>query len=135
MIFNHLIFALRFLRRDKFHSILNITGLSVGLACSIIILLYLQNELTYDSYHENADRIYRAAQKITYSGRTILWAGASPALGKRLKDEFAEIKEFVRIVPSPKILFKTAETTFYENHIFMADPSVFKIFTHLNILW
>jgi putative ABC transport system permease protein len=109
---------------------LNIIGLSVGLACCIIILLYLQNELTYDSFHEHADRIYRAAGKYTYSGRTILWAGASPALGKRLKDEFPEIEEFVRIVPSPKILFKNAETIFYENHIFMADPSVFKIFTH-----
>ena len=48
---NHLIFALRLLRRDRLHGILNIIGLSAGLACSIIVLLYLQNELTYDSYH------------------------------------------------------------------------------------
>ncbi len=130
MIFNHLIFALRLLRRDKFHSILNIIGLSAGFACSIIILLYLQNELTYDAHHENADRIYRAAVKYTYSGQTTLWASTSPALGQRLKDDFPEIEDFVRIVPSPKILFKAEETIFYENHIFMADPSVFKIFTH-----
>lgn len=130
MIFNHLIFALRLLRRDKFHSILNIIGLSAGFACSIIILLYLQNELTYDTHHERADRIYRAAIKYTYSGKTTLWAASSPALGQRLKDDFPEIEEFVRIVPSPKILFKAGETIFYENHIFMADPSVFKIFTH-----
>ena len=130
MIFNHLIFALRLLRGDKFHSILNIIGLSAGFACSFIILLYLLNELTYDSYHENADRIYRAAGKYTYSGQTTRWASASPALGQRLKDDFSEIEEFVRIVPSRKILFKAAETTYYENHIFMADPSVFRIFTH-----
>ena len=127
---NHLIFALRLLKRDKFHSILNIIGLSAGFACSIIILLYLQNELTYDTHHINADRIYRAAVKYTYSGQTTLWAASSPALGRRLKDEFPEIEDFVRIVPSPKILFKSGETIFYENHIFMADPSVFKIFTH-----
>jgi putative ABC transport system permease protein len=130
MIVNYIIFAIRLFRRDKFHSILNIIGLSTGLACSIIILLYLQNELTYDRYHKNADRIYRAALKYTYTGQTTRWASSSPALGKRLKDEFPEIEEIVRIVPSPKILFKTGETTFYENHIFMADPSVFKIFTH-----
>ena len=63
MIINHLIFALRLLRRDKFHSSLNIIGLSTGIACGIIILLYLQNELTYDSYHKNADRIFRVAAK------------------------------------------------------------------------
>jgi hypothetical protein len=90
MLFNHLIFALRLLRRDKFHSILNIIGLSAGFACSIIILLYLQNELTYDTHHINADRIYRAAVKYTYSGQTTLWASSSPALGRRLKDEFPE---------------------------------------------
>ena len=127
---NHLIFALRLLKRDKYHSILNIIGLSAGFACSIIILLYLQNELTYDAHHENTDRIFRAAVKYTYSGQTTLWALASPALGQRLKDDFPEIEEFVRIVPSRKILFKAAETTYYENHIFMADPSVFRIFTH-----
>ena len=93
---NHLIFALRLLKRDKFHSILNIIGLSAGFACSIIILLYLQNELTYDAHHENADRIYRAAVKYTYSGQTTLWALASPALGQRLKDDFPEIEEFVQ---------------------------------------
>ena len=130
MLKNHLIFALRLLRRDRFHSILNITGLSAGFACCIIILLYLQNELTYDSHHKNAGRIYRAALKYTYTGQTTRWASSSPALGKRLKDDFPEIEEFVRIVPSPKILFKAGETTFYEKHIFMADPSVFKVFTH-----
>jgi putative ABC transport system permease protein len=130
MLKNHFIFALRLVRRDKFHSILNVLGLAAGLACSIIILLYLQNELTYDSHHKNADRIYRAAGKYNYSGQTIRWASSSPALGQRLKDNFPEIEEFVRIVPSPKILFKSAKTTFYENQIFMADPSVFKIFTH-----
>ena len=94
MLKNHLIFALRLLRRDRFHSILNITGLSAGFACCIIILLYLQNELTYDSHHKNADRIYRAALKYTYTGQTTRWASSSPALGKRLKDDFPEIEEF-----------------------------------------
>jgi putative ABC transport system permease protein len=130
MIVNYIIFAIRLFRRDKFHSILNIIGLSTGLACSIIILLYLQNELTYDRYHEKAGRIYRIGTNVITSGQPVKFAGASPALGPRLKEEYPEIEASVRIVPLPEILFNFGEKTFYEENIAFADPSFFYVFDH-----
>jgi putative ABC transport system permease protein len=129
MIINYIIFAIRLFRRDKFHSVLNIIGLSTGIACCIIILLYLQNELTYDRYHEKADRIYRMATTYIYSGKPIKWAWASPALGRKLKEEYPEIEDYVRIRPFSGLLFKFGEKTFYEDSIALADPSIFNIFT------
>ena len=129
MIFNHLIFALRLLRRDKFHSILNIIGLSTGIACCIIILLYLQNELTYDSYHEKADQIYRIGINVISTGQPAEFALSSWAIGMLLKDEFPEIEDFVRVRPYSGILFKFKDKKFYEDEIALADSSIFKIFT------
>jgi len=102
----------------------------MGLACGIIILLYLQNELTYDRYHEKADRIYRIGTNVITSGQPVKFAGASPALGPRLKEEYPEIEASVRIVPLPEILFNFGEKTFYEGNIAFADPSFFYVFNH-----
>lgn len=109
---------------------MNIIGLSIGIACGIIILLYLQNELTYDKYHEKADRIYRIGTNVITSGQPVKFAAASPALGPRLKEEYPEIEESVRIVPLPEILFNVGEKTFYEGNIAFADPSFFYVFNH-----
>jgi putative ABC transport system permease protein len=129
MIINYIIFAIRLFRRDKFHSVLNIIGLSTGIACCIIILLYLQNELTYDKYHENADRIYRIGISVISTDQPAEYAQASWSVGKLLKDEYPEIEDFVRIEPLSGILFKLGDKKFYEDHITLADPSIFKIFT------
>jgi putative ABC transport system permease protein len=129
MLKNHLIFALRLLKRDKFHSILNIIGLSTGIACCIIILLYLQNELTYDRYHEKADRIYRIGINVISTGQPAEFALSSWAIGKLLKDEYPEIEDFVRVRPYSGILFKFRDKKFYEDEIALADRNIFKIFT------
>jgi len=130
MLKSFITFTLRLIKRDKFHSLLNIIGLSAGIACSIIILLYLQNQLTYDKHHEKADRIYRISSNYVTSGKPTKFALSSPALGKKLKDEYPEIDDFVRITPIPEILFRSGEKTFYEKKIAFVDPSIFRIFTH-----
>ena len=117
------------LRRDKFHSIINTIGLSTGIACCIIIMMYLQNELTYDQYHENADRIYRLGIKITMGDQSAGYAKSSWSIGKRLKDEYSQIKDYVRIGPYSGVLFNYKEKAFYEDEIALADPSIFNIFS------
>jgi putative ABC transport system permease protein len=129
MIINTIIFTIRLFRRDKFHSVLNIIGLSTGIACCIVILLYLQHELTYDQYHENADRIYRIGIGVISTDQPAEYAQASWSVGKLLKDEYPEIEDFVRIEPLSGILFRFGDKKFYEDHIALADPSIFKIFT------
>ena len=129
MFSNFFIIALRLLQRDKLHSIINIIGLSIGIACCIIIMMYLQNELTYDQYHENADRIYRMGIKITMDDQSAEYPMVSWSFGKRLKEAYPEIEDYVRIKPYSGVLFKFEEKVFYEDEIALADPSIFKIFS------
>lgn len=129
---NHTKVAIRNIRRHKGYSFINIMGLAVGIACCLLIFLYLQNELTYDKYHENSHRIYRISSTYITSGEPIRFAVASPALGSRLKAEYPEVEAFVRTVPIPQILFHQVERdfTFYEQHLLAADPDYFTLFTY-----
>jgi putative ABC transport system permease protein len=127
---NYLIFTSRLIKRDKFHYFLNFLGLSTGIACCIIIMMFMRNELTYDQHHENADRIYRISSNYVTSGKPLLYATTSPALGPRLKEEYPEIKEFVRIFPLPEVLFVYGDKRLYQERIVFADASILKVFTH-----
>ena len=129
MFSNNLIFAFRLIRRYKFHSIINTIGLSTGIACCIIIMMYLQNELTYDRYNENAARIYRLGINVISTDQSAEYPLASWSIGKRLKDYYPEIEDYVRIKPFSGVLFKLKEKMFYEDEIALADPSVFKVFS------
>jgi putative ABC transport system permease protein len=125
-------FTFRLIKRDKFHYGLNILGLSFGVACCIVIFLFLQHELTYDRHHKNSDRIYRVYSTYITSGEPIRFSGSSPALGPRLKEEFPEVEDYVRIIPRNQMLFtqKEREITSYEDNIYLADPSIFDVFTY-----
>jgi putative ABC transport system permease protein len=92
-------------------------------------MMYLQNELTYDRYHQNADRIYRLGIKITMRNQSEGYAQSSWSIGKRLKDEYPEIKDYARIEPFSGVLFEFKEKVFYEDQIALADPSIFNIFS------
>lgn len=127
---NYLVFTTRLIKRDKFHYFLNFLGLSIGIACSIIIMMFLRNELTYDQHHENAENIYRISSNYLTSGKPLLYATASPALGPRLKEEYPEIKDFVRVLPLPELLFRQGDIRFYQERIVFADSSILKIFTY-----
>ena len=97
---SNLIHSFRVLIRDKFHTLINIIGLTLGLTCSTIILVYVYNEFGYDRYHEHSDRIYRVAQNYVTSGKPKRFAITSPALGPALYKEFPQIESFVRIKPT-----------------------------------
>ncbi|UCE22022.1 MAG: ABC transporter permease [Candidatus Aminicenantes bacterium] len=127
---NYLVFTARLIKRDKFHYFLNFLGLSIGIACSIIIMMFLRNELTYDQYHENAENIYRISSNYVTSGKPLLYATTSPALGPRLKEEYPEIKDFVRVLPLPELLFRQGDRRFYQERIVFADSSILKVFTY-----
>lgn len=127
---NYLVFTSRLIKRDKFHYFLNFLGLSIGIACSIVILMFLRNEMTFDHHHEKADRIYRISSNYVTSGKPLLYAITSPALGPRLKEEYPEIEDSVRIVPLPQMLFKLNDNLIYQENIVLADPSILSVFTH-----
>jgi putative ABC transport system permease protein len=135
MFFTHLKFAIRVFLKDKFFSILNILGLALGIAVSIILLLILQNDLTYDKYHVNHERIYRLGGHLQATGLEFRGSRSARELGNILKEEFPEVQMVVRANNWDHTLVKYeakdgSEKAFYEEDIIRADSTYFQMFTH-----
>jgi len=122
--------ALRNLVRSKFYSLLNILGLSIGLAVFIFLFLYIKSEISYDAYHEKADRIYRIESHFTISGNSDLFAIVPVPMCHALKIEYPEIENFVRFNPVDRTSFTIGEKEYFEDNFYYADSSVFEVFTH-----
>lgn len=131
MFLNNLKYALRSINRHKFHALLNILGLAIGLACTILILLYLRDELSYDKHHQNYQRIFRLESDFNISGRHDKFAVTAFPLGPAMKLEYPEVESFVRLFsPTDNFIIKYDEKNFTDRRIFFADSTVFDIFTH-----
>jgi putative ABC transport system permease protein len=128
MIRNYLKIAFRNLWRHKAFSFINIMGLSVGISACFLIFLYIQFELSYDSFHEKKDRIYRVVTDIKTPTEVINAAGPSWAAPPNIKDEFAEVESFVRIAGGDNVLIRKGDIKFQEENSMWADSSFFKIF-------
>ncbi|MGD8535490.1 MAG: ABC transporter permease, partial [Candidatus Aminicenantes bacterium] len=132
MLNNYFKTAIRNLKRYKIYSFVNITGLSVGLACCILIALYIHFELSYDDFHEKADNIYRIIEIETESGKKQYSATIPAPLAPTLSDEFPEIMRVVRIFhPSwiEKWKISHEDKTFFEEDVFFADSEILDVFT------
>ncbi|NQV18468.1 MAG: ABC transporter permease [Armatimonadetes bacterium] len=122
--------AIRIILKDKFHSILNIIGLALGLCCSILVLLFVQNELSYDMHHENINRIYRYGVNMTIGGNNGTQAACNAAVGPLLQNEMPEIEAYVRCLYPGKLLVKGNDKSLYESSLLMVDNSMFQVFTY-----
>jgi putative ABC transport system permease protein len=125
---NYFKVAMRSLKRDKLYSFINIAGLAIGMACSLMILLTLRHELSFDRFHEKAGRIYRVAMDVTTKERTFM-TDAQVALGPYLIERFPEVAGVVRLNYLAKTVVRTAGQEFTESNILYADPSFFEIFS------
>lgn len=131
MIKNYLLSLYRNITRNKFYSALNIAGLSIGLAAAILILLYVQDELSYDKYHTNHEQIYRVESHFTVNNKEDFFAIVPVPMGPALKLEFPEVKEFVRFMDAgSNTLFRYKDKEYYEDHFVFTDSTVFDVFTH-----
>ena len=129
---NYLKINIRNLLRHKSSSLINILGLAVGMACCILILLWVADELSYDRFHANADHIFRVIQDIQFTDNQTKWAITQGALGKSLKSDVPEIVNVTRIFELGRFwqpLIKQNENQFYENALFAADSSLFEMFS------
>ena len=129
MIKNYFITAIRNIFRDKFYTSINIFGLATGIATAIFILLYVNDELTYDKYNKNYKRIYRLESDFTINGKADKFAVTQFPLGPTLKDEFPEIEEYVRFAPAGTMYFKSDNIEFREDSLMITDSTVFNVFT------
>ncbi len=126
---NYVIVALRNLRKHKGYSFINISGLAIGMACCLMISLYVLDEFSYDRYHENADQIYRLVPDLVMPGGPRELAQSSPPMAPMLQSEFPEIAEYARFMKSSG-LYLADENHFQEDQVFFTDPAVFKIFSY-----
>ena len=130
MLNNYLKVAVRNILRHKIYTTINITGLSVGMACTILILLWVQYELSYDRYHENADQIYRLGLKLQTSKIKESIASNGVPAGPIFEKRFPEVLKACRFRKEESIaVVQYKERKFFEEHIFYADNSVFDIFS------
>ena len=124
---NYIKITFRNIQRNKGYALINVFGLAIGLACSIFIILWIQDELSYDRYHEKADRIYRVADESQSDGAIRRSVKTSAQLAPALVQDFAEVENAVRFSRN-KYLIAYENKQFWHN-IFFADPSLFEIFT------
>jgi len=128
MLKNYIKVALRNLRRDPTYSYINVIGLAVGLACFLLIALYIQNELRYDRFHAKTDRIVRVTSHYSDVNGTRSFARSNPAIGPTLKNDLTEVSNTVRLQRF-KGTMRYQEKMFNETYMFFAESSVFDIFT------
>ena len=128
---NYLTVILRNLLRQKGISAINVLGLAIGIASCILIMLYVQDELSYDQHHEKKGRIYRVAISISdTAGETDEWAMTPPPWAPVLAMEYPEIEHFTRLKPpNSRWLIRYGDKRSYEKYFVFADSSVFDIFT------
>jgi putative ABC transport system permease protein len=124
MLQNYLKIALRNLLRHKAFSFINIAGLATGMACSILMLLWVQDELSYDRFHARADSIYRLTAEI--SSDKI--ATTSAPLAAALQAEMPEVKNATRLFPSES-LFDVVSRKFEEKRVLYADSTFLQVFS------
>jgi putative ABC transport system permease protein len=136
MIKSYFISAFRNIVKNKFYSVLNIFGPAIGITCAILILLYVQEELTFDKYNKNYDRIYRLESDFNISGKATLAALVPMPMAPTLKDEYPEIKEIARFAGFgiQDILFRYKDLKFFEDKIYFTDSTVFNVFDYEFIL-
>lgn len=130
MLKNYLMVAVRNLRRHKGFSFINITGLAVGLAGSLLIAVFVRHELSFDRFHEKSDRIYRVGVQIGRGEGAFRGAFSAPPLADALKSEFPEVEQTARMSPWPRnYLIRFGDRQFLEKGLIFADGELFDIFT------
>lgn len=130
MISNFFKIALRSIARQKLYSAINILGLTIGISASILLLLFVQDELSYDTFHTKADRIYRVNTLASIQDTELRVASTMPPLGPVLVEDYPEVLDFCRIVNINQILVTQGEDRFYESGYFFADSSFFLMFDY-----
>lgn len=129
MLTNYIKIAIRTLLRQKGYSAINIAGLAVGIACCLLIFMYVKDELLYDGFHENADRIYRIYRTHHASGGEVrAVARTNWLLSDILAANFPEIENPVRIARF-EARIRYNDKDFVEPNFFVADPAIFDVFT------
>jgi len=127
MIKNYTKITFRNLKKHKFYSFISITGLAIGIACCLIIFLWVQNELGYDRFHENAGDLYRIYQESPQGVKVFRFASTPSGLGPLLKEQYPEIINSARHTPTRWDIVR--EEIHFRESVALVDDSFLKMFS------
>lgn len=135
MLKNHLIFATRLFLKERAYSVLNILGLTLGVSVGIILLLYLQTELGYDTHYKKHERIYRFTNHLKAQGADFNTARSSRRLAPIFKSDLPEVIDYARFLRAGEPLVSSFQggnlsKQFYEDAVYLTDSTVFNLFDH-----
>ncbi|MGE5521779.1 MAG: ABC transporter permease [Candidatus Dadabacteria bacterium] len=126
---NYMKVALRNLWKYKGYSAINIFGLAAGLATCLLILIFVIDELSYDHYNKNIDRIYRVDGDIKFGGSHFILAVVPDPAGPELKKQFPQVEQYVRFRQRGGFLVRKGDNNIQENKVVFTDSSLFNVFT------
>ena len=131
MFSNYLKIALRNLRKHRGYAFINVAGLAVGIACCLLILLFVQSELQVDQFHTNADRLYRLNKVVTpKTGGTELHVITSGPMAPTLQADYPEVEEAIRVLPwFDEVLTRQGDTSILLSDVVFADSNFFEVFS------
>jgi putative ABC transport system permease protein len=132
MLKNYLTVTLRNLRKHKAFSVINISGLAVGISCCVLLALYIQDEVSYEKHFEDHDRIYRMYSIFTKDGVAESFPRTSPPVALALAEQFPEIETATRLVSPPEVeqhLLRYEDKVFYEKTGYLVDSTFFDVFS------
>lgn len=129
MLKNYFLVAIRHLKRQPGYAALNILGLTIGIASALLIVLYLNQELSFDKHNANADKVYRISSEITEPDDSFRWAVTQAPLGRTVKTEIQEIDQYTRFAGAGGTQLRYGEESYLAEDMYLVDSTVFNLFT------
>ncbi len=130
MIKNIIKTAIRHILKYFGYSFLNIFGLTLGITSALFLVIYVSDEVSYDTYHEKADRIYRVSSTITERDDQFTWIVAQIPFGPQVAQDYPEVQSYVRFINMPRDLYKYEDQEFNEDNFYYVDSTLFDIFNY-----
>src|SRR5215212_4267831 len=130
---NYLKTTFRNLWKNKTYSFINIVGLAIGTLCCLYILLYVEDQYSYDKHHKNVSDIYRVTSNLSLPGDKHTNATTSPPIVPGMKNDFPEVQQFARVVATIGVkqhLLRYKEKSIYEKDAVFVDSTFFDVFTY-----
>jgi putative ABC transport system permease protein len=125
---NYLKIAFRNILKQRLYSVITVMGLAVGMSCCLLIMLYVRQELSYDSFYPNTEKIHRIGHTVIRPTRTGISAAIPTPVAPALKAEYPEIEHITRLYFDSQVLFEYGDKQIYEDNVIYADPEFFSVF-------
>jgi putative ABC transport system permease protein len=129
MIQNLFKYTVRSFKRQRSYIIINILGLSIGIACSLLIAIFVINEASFDNYNAKKDRIFRTILNGKIGGQEVTTTSSPAVMGPTMLKEFPEIEGFLRMTGRGPTVIEYNNQTFTEEHLIEVDSSFFNFFS------